>query len=169
MKGHTAVIPVLMLLHGIAFRCHAEEPRGCPRSEVETHVLEQFNIYGPLSKDREYFGFVYRSDGVIGSAVTRGSVCRKMQPCEVKSHRAASQIPPGAKVLGEWHTHPRATGSLQLSAADVRGANANRHIRCYRAFFSTANGEILSWDPGSAVVATAMANTVRLGNYRRSP
>jgi hypothetical protein len=169
MKGQTAVIPVLMLLHGIAFRCHAEQPPACPRSEVEAHVLEQLRIYGPLSRDREYFGFVYRSDGVIGSAVTRGGVCRRMQPCEVKSRRAASRIPTGAKVLGEWHTHPRSTGSLQLSAADVRGAHANRHIRCYRAFFSTANGEILSWDPDAVVVATAMMKAVSLGTYRRSP
>src|SRR5262245_31654397 len=125
MKARTAATSVLVLLSGLATRCPAEEPSGCPQAEIEAHVVEQFRIYGPLSKDREYFGFIYRHDGVIESAVTRGTVCRRLEPCEVKSARAAAKIPPGAKVFGEWHTHPHVTGTMQLSGADVRGANAN--------------------------------------------
>ncbi len=156
-----------MLLGIIAGACRAEEPSECFTAEVEAHVLEQFRIYGPLSRKREYFGFIYRIDGVIGSAITRGIVCRWTEPCEVNTRRAAEKIPEGAKVLGEWHTHPHESGSLLLSDADVRGANDNRHIRCYRAFFSTSNGEVFSWDPNVVVVSVAMSNAIRQGNYRQ--
>lgn len=130
-------------------------------------MLEQFSIYGPLSTDREYFGFVYRHEGVIASAISRGSVCRWTQACEVNTRIAAALIPKGAKVLGEWHTHPHATGSQGLSAEDVRGANSNLHIRCYRAFYSKSNGEIYSWNLEATLVQAAMASSVGLGNYRR--
>ncbi len=156
-----------LLLGIIASACRAEESQECFTAEVEAHVLEQFRIHGPLSRKREHFGFVYRVDRTIGSATTRGIVCRWTEPCEVNTRRAAEKIPAGAKVLGEWHTHPHESGSRSLSDADLRGANGNRHIRCYRAFFSTSNGEVLSWDPNVVVVSIAMSNAVRLGNYRQ--
>lgn len=154
---------VLILLAAVPFCCDADD---CFANEVEAHVLEQFGIYGPFSADREYFGFIYRHEGVIASAVSRGGVCRWTQTCEVKTDAAAARIPGGAKILGEWHTHPHASGSQSLSDADVRAANSNRHIRCYRAFFSTSRGEIAAWDTASTMVKTAMASLVRLGNYR---
>ena len=158
---------VFLLLGVMPFACRAETTAECFTAEVEAHVLEQFRIHGPLSRKREYFGFVYRIDGAIGSATTRGIVCRWTEPCEVNARRAAEKIPAGAKVVGEWHTHPHESGSVLLSASDVRGANDNRHIRCYRAFFSTSNGEILSWNPNAEAVPIAMATALRLGNYRQ--
>ena len=158
----------LLLLGITSYTCHADESPECFAAEVEAHVLEQFRIHGPLSRKQEYFGFVYRIDGTIGSAVTRGSVCRWTESCEVDTRRAAVKIPKGAKVLGEWHTHPHESGSRLLSDTDVRGANDNRHIRCYRAFFSTSDGEVLSWDPNASQVSFAMAAAVRLGNYRQA-
>ena len=125
--------PFSVVMVMISLGCSAEESTECFSAEVEAHVVEQFRIYGPKSKNREYFGFVYRVDGIIASAVTRGIVCRWNEPCEVENRSAAVKIPEGAKVLGEWHTHPHSNGSSVLSGADVRGANANRHIRCYRA------------------------------------
>jgi hypothetical protein len=156
----------LSALISVALRCGADESPECASSKVEAHVLEQFGIYGPMSKNREYFGFIFVKDGVIGSATTRGGVCRSTQPCEVGTMHAAAKIPAGAKVLGEWHTHPRASGSQDLSAADVRGANANRHISCYRAFFSTPGGDILAWNPNESDTKAAMASSIRLGSYR---
>jgi hypothetical protein len=158
---------VLSLFLAAPFCCNADEIPDCFAEEVQAHVLEQYGIFGPLSTDREYFGFIYRLDGVIASAVSRGGICRWTQACEVNTRGAAALIPKGAKVLGEWHTHPHVTGSQSLSAADVRGANNNRHIRCYRAFYSKSNGEILSWNLGATLVQTAMASSVRLGNYRK--
>jgi len=165
---YLARVSILLLLGITAYACPAETSSECFAAEVETHVLEQFRIHGPLSRNREYFGFVYRLDGEIGSAITRGAVCRLPASCEVNTRRAAEKIPTGAKVLGEWHTHPHESGSLQISDADVRGANDNRRIRCYRAFYSTADGDVLSWDPNAGKVSIAMSTAVRLGNYRRS-
>ena len=165
---YLAPASILLLLGITSYACPAERSPECFAAEVETHVLEQFRIHGPQSRKREYFGFVYRIDGVIGSATARGSVCRWTEPCEVKTRRAAERVPKGAKVLGEWHTHPHESGSRWLSADDVRGANDNRHIRCYRAFFSTSIGEVLSWDPNATAVPVAMATAVRLGNYRQT-
>jgi hypothetical protein len=48
----------------------------------------------------------------------------------------------------------------------VHGANDNHHIRCYRAFYSTADGNILTWDVNERAVAAAMSSSERLGNYR---
>jgi len=165
---YRAHAPMWLLLGIMSWSCHAQDAAECLPQVVEAHVLEQFRIYGPLSAKREYFGFIYRIGGLVRSATTRGSVCRWTQPCEVSTRRAAAKIPSGAKVLGEWHTHPRESGSQRLSEADVRGANDNRLIRCYRAFFSTAYGDILSWNPDATIVSTAMASTVRLGNYRQA-
>jgi hypothetical protein len=166
MNSLTRIL-VAILLVAAPFCCNADTSPRCFEDEVEAHVLEQFSIYGPLSTDREYFGFVYRHEGVIASAISRGSVCRWAQACEVNTRRAAALIPKGAKVLGEWHTHPHATGSQRLSPEDVRGANGNLHIRCYRAFYSKPNGEIYSWNLESTVVPVAMASLVLLGNYRQ--
>jgi hypothetical protein len=83
----------------------------------------------------------------------------------VDTNDAAMRVPAGAKVLGEWHTHPRTNGSQRLSLEDVRGANANRHIRCYRAFFSTPTGEVLTWDIRTDDVRAAMTSARRLANF----
>ena len=160
--------PFSVVMVMISLGCSAEESTECFSAEVEAHVVEQFRIYGPKSKNREYFGFVYRVDGIIASAVTRGIVCRWNEPCEVENRSAAVKIPQGAKVLGEWHTHPHSNGSSVLSGADVRGANANRHIRCYRAYFSTPEGDVFSWDPTTRIATVAMESLTRLGNYRES-
>lgn len=135
----------------------------CFRAEVETHVREQFALYGPLSERREYFGFIYRHHDVIQSAVTRSGECHEGN-CLTETAQAAALIPRGAKVLGEWHTHPH-DGSSLLSAEDVRGARNNQHIRCYSAFYSKPDGEILSWEPVSTSVPTAMASRAIVGNY----
>ena len=155
------------LLLTIALCCNAAEARSdCPRTEVVTHVLRQFGLYGPHSVKREYFGFIYESGGSIGSAVVRGGTCPDPRKCGVDARKAAAALPHGAKVLGEWHTHPRG-GSALLSSEDVRGANANRHIRCYAAFYSKPNGEILEWNPRSDSVPAAMASRVSVGRFRR--
>jgi hypothetical protein len=157
----------LTLLVAAPTCCNADDDLDCFADEVEVHVLEQFGSYGPLSTDREYFGFVFRLNGVIASAIARGRSCKWTQACAVNTGAAASLIPKGAKVLGEWHTHPHATGSQTLSPEDVRGANRNLRIRCYRAFFSMSNGEIHSWNPAATLVPAAMASSIRLGNYRK--
>ena len=140
-------VSVPILLVAAPFCCNADDFPECFAEEVEAHVLEQYGIYGPLSTNREYFGFIYRHEGAIASAIARGSKCRWTQTCEVNTRDAAAQIPKGAKVLGEWHTHPHSTGSQGLSPTDVRGANKNLHVHCYRAFFSKSNGEILFMEP----------------------
>lgn len=136
----------------------------CLRQEVETHVREQFAIYGPKSADREYFGFVYLHDGVIGSAVIRSRPCLAAK-CVVDIADALRSMPRSAKVLGEWHTHPHG-GSPGLSREDVRGAYNNRHIRCYLAFYSTPDGRIYTWDPKRISVPVAMASRAAVGNYK---
>ena len=77
----------------------------CFAKEVETHVTQQFRIYGPQSANHEYFAFIYRHKGTIGSAVTRSGQCSRSGKCVVQSAAASMLIPRGAKVLGEWHTH----------------------------------------------------------------
>ena len=157
--------PIFLLWLVAPLCCTAnEESSGCRRAEVEAHVTRQFEIYGPLSIGHEYFAFVYRFNGSIGSAVIRGRSCPDSRSCGVNSAAAASAIPRGAKVLGEWHTHPKG-GSTTLSADDVRGAYNNRHIRCYVAFYSKPNGEIYAWDPDKTSVPTAMASRKLVGNF----
>jgi hypothetical protein len=155
---------VLVLLITAPFCCEADD---CFAEEVEAHVMEQFSIYGPLSTNREYFGFIYRHEGVIASAISRGRRCRWTQPCEVDTRAAAALIPRGATVMGEWHTHPHATSAQNPSPEDVRGAHRNRHFRCYRAFYSQSDGDICSWDLKETAVPAAVASLVRLGNYRQ--
>lgn len=157
-----------LLLASLPFAGAAAETANCFTNEVEAHVIEQFAAFGPRSRDREYFGFIYRHDGVIASATTSGLKCRWPNDCLVITRHAAVRIPRGAKVLGEWHTHPHDSGANALSPEDVRGANDNRHIRCYRAFFSTSDGDILAWDPNASAVAVAMSTWTLLGNYREA-
>jgi hypothetical protein len=139
----------------------------CLREAVEAHVREQFSLYGPQSMHREYFGFVYLLDGDIRSAVVASRPCRG-DKCVVDSAEALRRVPQSARVLGEWHTHPHG-GSRRLSAEDVWGAYKNRHIRCYRAFYSTPAGEIYAWDPRQTSIPVAMASRAALGNYHDTP
>ena len=142
-------------------------PSQCLRKEIEAHVLQQFGTYGPLSVNREYFGFIYLHDGTIGSAVTRSRVCAKAGNCRVDTNEAVRSIPQSAKVLGEWHTHPH-HGSASLSSHDVRGAYNNRHISCYFAFYSTPSGAIYAWNANQISVPIAMASRAHIGNYMDS-
>lgn len=147
-----------------------DAPRPAPQSEcniaaVISHVQEQFRIYGPKSQKHEYFGFIYRVDGQLASAVVRGNQCRGPDGCTVDTAPAAKRIPRQAKVLGEWHTHAHLNGSQRLSIEDVRGASRNAHIRCYSAYYAGPGGEIYGWDPGSSSVPVAMAKRTSLGTY----
>jgi len=143
----------------------AASAQECDLGAVAAHVQEQLRVYGPRSASHEYFGFIYRAEGVIASAVVRGQKCRGADQCTVDIEPAAKRIPQGAKVLGEWHTHTHQTGSRLLSLRDVRGAHQNVRIRCYSAFYAGPDGEIYAWDPRSTSVATAMATRTSLGRY----
>jgi hypothetical protein len=138
----------------------------CFEDEVMQHVRDQFAIYGPRSSQYEYFGFIYRKDGRVESAVTHDVPCRGQMECVVNTVFARRRIPKGAKVLGEWHTHPHFHEADVLSMEDVRGAQANRHVRCYTAFYSSSAGDIYRWNLDAPTVAAAMASRMRLGNYR---
>ena len=157
---------------GLCATAHAEGEQettsdlACWRAEVLAHVREQIRLYGPLSRKREYFGFIYRDGQSVKSSVVRGSVCDTSLACSVHSRGAAEGLPRGVKVLGEWHTHPSGDGSNGLSAGDVRGAWNNRKVRCYTAFYAASNGKFYSWDPASTSVAVAMRSRVLLGDYR---
>jgi len=157
----------LQLLFAAAPLCCGayEAPLDCRRADVEAHARLQFSLYGPLSIDREYFGFIYLHGGAIGSAVIRGQKCPDRHRCGVNTSEAAARIPRGAKVLGEWHTHPQG-GSGALSTDDVRGAHNNRHIRCYVAFYGKPTGEVYAWDPHQTSVPTAMTTRTPIGNFR---
>ena len=137
----------------------------CDDVPVIAHVQEQFRLYGPKSQNREYFGFIYRVDEELASAVVRGSECSASVSCIVNTGPAARRVPRGAKVLGEWHTHPHRIGSRGLSMTDVSGARQNVHIRCYSAYYSGPNGAIYRWDPASTSVPVAMATRTFVGNY----
>jgi hypothetical protein len=137
----------------------------CNVAAVVSHVQEQFRIYGPKSQKHEYFGFIYRVDGELASAVVRGGECRGPDGCTVDTSPAARRIPRRAKVLGEWHTHAHLNGSDSLSILDVRGAHHNAHIRCYSAYYAGPRGQIHSWNPDSTSVPVAMATRASLGNY----
>ena len=161
---------VVFALSLVGSRAHASDNSqpsqpDCNVAAVIAHVQEQFRIYGPKSLKHEYFGFIYRVDGALASAVIRGNECRGPDACTVDTEAAARRIPSRAKVLGEWHTHSHLTGSRSLSMADVRGAHLNMHIRCYSAYFAGPGGEIHSWDPASTSVPVAMATRTSLGSY----
>ena|SRR5688572_3498052 len=147
----------------------AQAAGACPSQAVTAHVTRQFERYGPSSRDREYFGYIYRHGQAIHSSVIQGTACPRAKSCSVDTARAASQIPPGAKILGEWHTHPHAIGAESLSIEDVRGANKNRHIRCYAPFYSGSSGNVFTWDLNQTSVPSAMASRRPLGNYYSSP
>lgn len=161
-----------ILVAAIAAGCppcgFAQASPGCASPDVLDHVLLQFDLYGPRSVREEYFGFIYRSRGVIASAIVHSGRCRDPGNCTVNTRRAAKLIPRGAKVLGEWHTHPRG-GSRLLSTLDVMGAYANRNIRCYAAFYSLPDGQIQSWDPEASSVPIAMHSLVTIGAFGVQP
>jgi hypothetical protein len=155
-----------MLLLTSPWCCAADDGTpDCSRAAVAAHVRHQFELYGPLSIRREYFGFIYLAAGTIGSAVARGKTCPSARNCGVNTATAFAQIPPGARVLGEWHTHPKG-GSEELSADDVRGAFNNRHIACYQAFYGKPDGEVYAWDPNQFAVPTAMGSRLIIEKRR---
>ena len=158
-------LTLLAMLIAVPLCCNAEDEQAkCRRDEVAAHVRQQYLVYGPQSIRNEYFGFIYSVDGVIGSAITRGNICPEPSKCGINTRAAGARIPAGAKVLGEWHTHPL-HGSTVLSKDDVTGAYGNRRIGCYVAFYSKPNGEIFAWDPKQTSVPTAMASRVLIGRY----
>lgn len=167
------------LVAGLCVVAHAHDKpewdtdSACAYSEVQKHALEQFQIYGPLSANREYFGYIYRYGPAIQSSVMHGSDCRSQSTCGLDTASAARGIPVGGKVLGEWHTHPQRIGAGALSIEDFRGAKHNVHIRCYSAYYAASNGRIFRWNPRSSSVPTAMASRIELGCYwddwRRAP
>jgi hypothetical protein len=154
----------LMLLSMAIQSQAADLTADCSQPAVEAHVREQFALYGPRSGNYEYFGFIYLHGGVIGSAVIKSRACPTNGRCVVDSGRAIASVPRTAKLLGEWHTHPH-HGSRSLSKEDVRGAYSNRHISCYRAFYSASSGEIYRWSTDQTSVPTAMASRVQIGHY----
>jgi hypothetical protein len=163
-------LPALLFSAGYAATAMANHPgvrdhapADCATVAVHEHVREQFARFGPLSIDREYFGFIYLSGGNVASAVVRGNECRTGDRCIIDIAGAARAIPPRARVLGEWHTHPAKVGSRALSADDVRGAGHHRHIPCYQAYYSTPQGDIYAWDVTRTSVPAAMASRVHLG------
>ena len=157
---------LVSLLAVASFCCGAAENEAAfSREAVDDHVRAQFLVFGPQSEKHEYFGYVYWHDGLLASAVMRSRKCPSPRNCGLETAAAARRIPAGARVLGEWHTHPHGS-SGQLSSEDVRGAHDNRHIDGYRAYYSTPDGEIHSWDPQHDWVQTAMASRVLIGNYR---
>ena len=161
-------IRIVMIAWLVAPGAHAEEVEAqsaCFEGEVVLHVRAQFEHYGPRSEQIEFFGFIYRKDGRVESAVTRGTNCGRQSDCVVNPVFALRRIPKGAKVLGEWHTHPR-IGTRDLSLDDVRGANENRHIPCYSAYYSSPDGEIFRWNIAATSVAAAMASLTPVGKYR---
>jgi hypothetical protein len=146
-----------------------EDSAACALDRVHEHVREQFSQFGPLSTHREYFGFIYLFDGQVESAVVRSRVCRSDDRCVTRTDGAARAIPKGARLLGEWHTHPTSSGSRALSADDVRGARMHRHIPCYQAYYSTPRGEIYRWNVAQTSVPAAMATRVHVGNLSDTP
>ncbi|MFL6548406.1 MAG: hypothetical protein ACJ8OJ_06895 [Povalibacter sp.] len=158
----------ILLALSLAARAADATSGACFEEEVLIHVRAQFAIYGPRSSQNEYFGFIYRKDGRIDSAVTHDFECRRQMKCVVNTAFALARVPKGAKVLGEWHTHPRIYESDALSPDDVLGAQANRHIRCYAAFYSTSDGDVYRWALDAPTVEAAMASRTRVGNFRAS-
>lgn len=141
-------------------------PDSCLDDTVLQHVLSEFRHYGPRSRESEYFGFIYRKDGLVSSVVTAGDSCASQTDCAVNPIFALRRLPAGAQVIGEWHTHPGA-GTDAMSVDDVHGAHANVRMRCYSVFYSGPGGQIYRWDPRETTVPGAMASRVSIGNYRR--
>lgn len=167
--GRTRLLLNLILILACAAATAADDseqrhvaPNTCATAALHEHVREQFAEFAPQSTHREYFGLIYLFDGRLASAVVRGKECRRSDRCVIDITSAARSIPRGARLLGEWHTHPR-MGSHELSADDVRGARRFRRIPCYQAFYSTPLGEMYSWDVAQTSVPAAMATRVHLG------
>jgi hypothetical protein len=157
---------LLCLFAGALLRCNAGEAASVvTRGQIDVHVVAQFQVYGPLSRQHEYFGYVYLHEGTLASSVIRSRKCLASRNCGLDTAEAARLIPRGARVLAEWHTHPHG-GSSQLSKEDVAGAHSNRHIPGYTPYYSTPGGEIYAWDPRLDWVPGAMASIVLIGNYR---
>ncbi len=152
-----------VLLLAVSMKGTAGEAPRCFTDAVAAHVRQQYAVFGPLSVNNEYFGFIYRVGDTIDSAVTRGSRCIA-GGCVVNIASAAALLPAAAVILGEWHTHPR-NGMAALSEVDVYGAYRNRKLACYSAFYSEPDGGIYEWNPHRGLVTTAMASRVQIGNY----
>jgi hypothetical protein len=159
-------VALSFVLWAASLCCNAADAQpAIAQAEVDAHVLAQFAAFGPLSKQHEYFGYVYLLEGVLASAVVRSPRCSSRRMCGLDTAGAARLVPARARVLAEWHTHPH-DGSSQLSKEDVDGAHANRHISGYTPYYSTPGGEIYAWDPRCDWVPEAMASIVLIGNYR---
>jgi hypothetical protein len=157
------------LLAGAGIFANADETGPASlREQVDAHVRAQFRVFGPLSEQREFFGYVYWRDGVLASAVIRGRRCSSLRACGLDTAEAARLIPARARILAEWHTHPH-DGSGQLSTEDVSGAYLNRRIPGYTPYYSMPNGDIYAWDPRQDCVRDAMASKMLIGNYRGRP
>jgi len=136
----------------------------CGNPQLDDHVRREFEVYGPQSGNHEYFGFIYELQGSFGSAVVRGHDCRDPERCVVDPAGAVAQIPKGANVVGEWHTHPH-IGAPGLSSLDVRAAHHNRHLNCYTPYYSNPSGDIYAWNPALDSVPTAMSSRMLIGTY----
>jgi hypothetical protein len=136
----------------------------CTNPGLDDHVRQEFAVYGPQSGNHEYFAFIYELQGSFGSAVVRGNKCRGTEQCVVDTAGAVAQIPKGANVVGEWHTHPH-IGAPSLSSLDVRGAHHNHRLSCYTPYYSNPSGDIYAWNPELDSVPTAMSSLVRIGTY----
>jgi hypothetical protein len=163
----TLFAALLMVASTSSGAADPEPDSGCPREAVDAHVQDQYRIYGPQSEKNEFFGFIYRLNGCSAAPWCAAASVAGPDRCTVDTGGAAAGIPKEAKVLGEWHTHPHRTGSRGLSADDVRGAQHDARLGCYRAFYVTPEGEIHSWNASSTSVPTAMNSRVALGNYRQ--
>ena len=152
-----------VLLLAVSMKGTAGGAPDCPAESIQAHVRQQYAVYGPMSLDNEYFGFIYRVGDSIDSAVTRGSRCIAGS-CIVNIAQAAARIPAAAVIVGEWHTHPR-HGMAELSENDVYGAYRNRKLGCYSAFYSEPDGGIYEWNPQRGSVRGAMNSRIRVGNY----
>ena len=58
----------------------------------------------------------------------RGNECRSDDRCITRIDCAARAIPKGARILGEWHTHPTVTGSRAPATETRASARRQRHI-----------------------------------------
>jgi len=152
-----------VLLLVVSMKGTANGAPECSAESIQAHVRQQYAVYGPMSVDNEYFGFIYRVGDTIDSAVTRGSRCLAGS-CIVNIAQAAAHIPADAVILGEWHTHPR-HGMSELSENDVYGAYRNRKLGCYSAFYSEPDGRIYEWNPHRGSVRAAMNSRIRVGTY----
>ena len=83
----------ILLAASLSARAGDATPAACFEDEVLLHVREQFATYGPRSSQYEYFGFIYRKDGRIESAVTHDFGCRGQMECVVNTAFALKRDP----------------------------------------------------------------------------